>query len=55
MLDVRISAEGQADGIRIVSDSGHGFADRAVKAVKKWKFKPAATKVGKKVPARTKI
>src|SRR5229473_2882699 len=55
MLDVMISAEGQPDDIRIVSDPGHGFADSAVKAVKKWKFKPAATKDGKKVPTRTKI
>jgi len=55
MLDVMISAEGQPDDIRIVSDPGHGFADSGVKAVRKWKFKPAATKDGKKVPTRTKI
>jgi TonB family protein len=55
MLDVMISAEGQPDDIRIVPDPGHGFADSAVEAVKKWKFKPAATKVGKKVPTRTEI
>jgi TonB family protein len=55
MLDAMISADGQTDDIRVVSDPGHGFADNAVKAVKKWKFKPAATKDGKKVPTRTKI
>jgi TonB family protein len=55
LLDVMISADGQPDDIRVVSDPGYGFADNAVKAVKKWKFKPAATKDGKKVPTRTKI
>jgi protein TonB len=55
MLDAMISADGQPDDIRVVSDPGNGFADNAVKAVKKWKFKPAATKDGKKVPTRTKI
>ena len=55
MLDVMISADGQPDDIRVVSDPGHSFADNAVKAVRKWKFKPAAMKDGKKVPTRTRI
>jgi TonB family protein len=55
VLDAMISADRQPDDIRIVSDPGHGFAYNAVKAVRKWKFKPAATKDGKKVPTRTKI
>jgi len=55
MLDVMISADGQPDDIRVVSDPGHGFADNAVKAVKRWKFKPAATKDGKKVSTRIKV
>jgi len=55
MLDVMISADGQPDDIRVVSDPGHGFADNAVKAVKRWKFKPPATKDGKKVSTRIKV
>jgi TonB family protein len=55
LLDVKILADGQTDDIRVVSDPGHGFADRAVNAVKKWKFKPATNKDGKPVSARTKI
>jgi TonB family protein len=55
MLDMMISADGQPDDIRVVSDPGHGFGDNAVKAVKKWKFKPAASKDGKKLRTRIKI
>ena len=55
MLDVLISVDGQAEDIRVVSDPGHGLAENAVKAVKKWKFRPAAAKDGKKVPIRIKI
>jgi TonB family protein len=55
MLDAMISADGQTDDIRVVSDPGHGFADNAVKAVKKWKFKPARDKEEKPYPVRVAI
>jgi TonB family protein len=55
VLDVMISIEGQTDHILVVSDPGHGFADSAIRAVKKWKFKHGTTKDGKKVPLRIKI
>jgi TonB family protein len=45
-VDIRISGEGDVDDIRVASDLGEGLADEAVKAVKKWKFKPARGRDG---------
>jgi len=54
-LDVTVSVEGRAENIQVLSDPGYGFAEKAVKAVERWKFKPAKNKDGGKVPVRTTI
>ncbi|HEX8838495.1 MAG TPA: energy transducer TonB [Candidatus Acidoferrum sp.] len=50
LVDAIITEKGEADpgSIRVLKDPGSGFANEAVKAVTKWKFKPA-TKGGKPV------
>jgi len=56
-LEITETEKGDADpsDIRVVEDPGSGFADRAIFAVKKWKFKPATLKNGKPVKARVKV
>ena len=54
-LDVNISADGHATGIQVVQDPGSGFGEKAVEAVKKWKFKPARRPDGTPVAVRIKI
>ncbi|MFH1293525.1 MAG: energy transducer TonB, partial [Pseudomonadota bacterium] len=42
MLSVKVLVDGNVGELRIKGTSGHSILDRAaVKAVKKWKFKPA--------------
>jgi protein TonB len=41
-----------SEDVQVVRDPGQGLADRAKKAVKKWKFKPAI-KDGKPVMVKT--
>jgi len=48
-LEITVSEKGRVSDIHVVSDPGHGFAKEAVAAVKRWRFKPAVTKDGKKV------
>ena len=56
-LEITVTEKGDADprDIRVVEDPGSGFADKAIIAVKKWKFKPATLKNGKPVKARVKV
>ena len=57
MLEITVTEKGDADPseIRVIKDPGNGFADEAIIAVKKWKFKPATLKNGKPVKARVKV
>lgn len=57
MLEITVTEKGDADpsDIRVIKDPGSGFADEAIIAVKKWKFKPATLKNGKPVKARVKV
>jgi periplasmic protein TonB len=55
VLDVTITPDGRAIEIRIVKDPGLGLGDRAIEAVKGWKFKPAVGPSGKIVPVRVNI
>lgn len=57
MLEITVTEKGDADpsDIRVIEDPGSGFADEAITAVKKWKFKPATLKNGKPVKARVKV
>ena len=38
-----------------MSDPGNGFAEKAVEAVKRWKFKPAITNDGRKIPVTIRV
>ena len=57
ILEITVTEKGDADpsDIRVIKDPGSGFADEAIMAVKKWKFKPATLKSGKPVKARVKV
>jgi TonB family protein len=47
VLDVTITADGRAINISIVKDPGMGLGQKAVEAVRTWKFQPAAGPNGK--------
>lgn len=53
-LDVLVSSGGKALDVQIDKDPGNGFGEKAVEAVRKWKFKPA-TRNGEPVNARIKV
>ena len=58
LLEIVVSKSGDADGrnIRVLKEDppGKGFGDKAVAAVKNWKFNPP-TQNGKPVKAKTKV
>lgn len=58
LLEIVVLESGDADGhdIRVLKEDppGKGFGDKAVAAVKNWKFNPP-TKNGKPVRAKTKV
>jgi len=55
VLEVTITPDGRAIDIRIVKGPGLGLEEKAIEAVKGWKFKPAAGPNGKIVAARVPI
>ena len=55
LLEVRISEKGLVDEIQVLRDPGAGFGREAVKAVKKWKFKPATDKEGIPLAVKSQI
>lgn len=55
VLDVTITPDGRAIDVRIIKDPGLGLGEKAVEAVKGWKFKPAAGPSGKIIPVRVNI
>jgi protein TonB len=55
VLDVTITPDGRAVDVRIIKDPGLGLGERALEAVKTWKFKPAAGPSGKIIPVRVNI
>ena len=54
-LDVLVSLDGKASDVQIDKEPGNGFGEKAVEAVRKWKFKPAIRPDGKPVAARIKV
>ena len=51
ILMIVVSAEGRATNIRVTSSLGMGLDEKAIEAVKRWKFKPAMQD-GKPVPVQ---
>lgn len=50
MMEVVVTADGRAGNIRITKGLGLGLDERAVEAVRNWKFKPARDAAGRAVP-----
>jgi periplasmic protein TonB len=50
VLDIVVTPEGRATQIRIVKDPGMGLGEKAVEAVRTWRFRPAPGPGGKVVP-----
>jgi protein TonB len=55
VLEVVITPDGRATDIRVIKGPGLGLEEKAIEAVKGWKFKPAAGPNGKVVPTRVPI
>jgi TonB family protein len=55
LLQVIIQPDGHATDIQIVKGVGLGLDERAIEAVRTWRFKPAVGPEGKAVPVRTDI
>jgi TonB family protein len=54
VLMVVVTVEGKAKNIQVMKSPGMGLDEKAIEAVRKWKFKPA-TKDGKPVDAQIPI
>jgi periplasmic protein TonB len=55
VLEVTITADGRAVNISIIKDPGMGLGEKAVEAVRTWKFRPAAGPSGKIVAVQVPI
>jgi periplasmic protein TonB len=47
-LRIVVNSAGKPTGIRVIKDAGYGLEEKAVEAIRQWKFKPG-TKDGKPV------
>jgi periplasmic protein TonB len=54
MVEVVVTEKGEVRDARVVKAPSKNFADNAVKAVKKWKFKPAS-KDGKPIMVKAMV
>jgi TonB family protein len=54
VLLVVVSSEGKASDIRMIKSPGMGLDEKAIEAVREWRFKPA-TKDGKAVDAQVPV
>ena len=55
LLEVTVTEEGAAKDVSVLRDPGNGFRDKAVEAVKKWKFRPAEDKDGNPVACKVNV
>ena len=51
LLNVIVTVEGKATNITLVKGLGEGLDEKAIEAVKSWKFKPATDSAGNRVAA----
>ena len=54
VLALVVGTDGLAHDISVLKSVGHGLDDEAIKAMKKWKFKPGKS-LGKSVPVQIRI
>jgi TonB family protein len=55
VLQATVTERGRAEQLEVVKGLESGLADRAVAAVRRWRFKPAIGKGGKPIAARVPI
>ena len=55
VLMVVITLDGRATNIQVVKSPGLGLDEKAIEAVRQWKFRPAVGPGGKSVPAQVPI
>ena len=55
MLVAMITADGKATDIKVVKGLGLGLDEKAIEAVRTWRFKPAAGPNGRPAPVRQTI
>ena len=54
-LEITVSTEGRVTNIIVVKALGGGLEEKAIKAVKSWKFKPATDSYNKPIAVRVPI
>jgi TonB family protein len=47
---ILLDEKGKVRQVRVIKAAGHGFDERAIEALKKYRFSPARTSDGKAVP-----
>jgi TonB family protein len=55
LLDITVTLEGIAAKIVLIKGLGEGLDEKAIEAVKSWKFKPAKDATGEPVPVRVQV
>ena len=55
LLNVLVRTDGHAKRVKVVKSAGAGFDENAIRAVKKWRFKPAVGQDGRPVSVVTTI
>jgi len=55
LLDIVVTPQGTPAGIKILKDPGYGFTEKAIKAVRGWRFRPVVDKDKSPIAARVQI
>jgi periplasmic protein TonB len=55
LLDVAITTEGKATNVIVIKGPGKGLEQKAIEAVKSWRFKPALDKEGNPIQVRVAV
>jgi protein TonB len=55
LMDVGVSPEGRVTDVIVIKGPGDGLEERALEAVKSWKFRPAKDATGNPVAVRVQV
>jgi TonB family protein len=55
VLDVVVTPQGTSAGEKILKDPGYGFAEKAIEALRGWRFRPAVDKDKNPIAARVQM